>query len=100
MAVDELAELRSEAIHDILNRNVTTDDEVAALAEFVSEWWQRVMNVLEQNFSKAEQLNFSRLGSVPNVKFPHAYNAQHAKILREFALQERRMLDIIARHTD
>ena len=98
-AVDGLAELRSEAIHDILNHRVTADDEVAELAAFTKEWWQRVMNVLEQNFSKAEQLNFSRLGSVPNVIFPHSYNEQHAKILREFALQERRMLDIIARHT-
>ena len=98
-AVDELAELRSDAIHDILNRPVSTDGDVAELAAFTKEWWRRVMDVLEQKFSKAEQLNFSRLGSVPNVIFPHCYNEQHAKILREFALQERRMLDIIARHT-
>lgn len=98
-AVDQLAELRSEAIHDILNRLISTDAELRALSAFTKDWWQRVKDVLEQDFSKAEQLNFTRLGAVPHVIFPHSYNDVHAKILREFALQERRMLDIIARHT-
>jgi hypothetical protein len=98
-AVDALAELRSEAVHEILNRQVTTDSEFTALASYTQDWWERVKQILEKNFSKAEQLNFTRLGAVPNVLFSHAYNAAHAKILREYALQERRMLDIIARHT-
>jgi hypothetical protein len=98
-AVDELAELRSEAVHEILNRAVTTDAEFAALASYTKDWWERVNAVLEKNFSRAEQLNFTRLGAVPNVSFSYAYNAAHAKILREYALQERRLLDIIARHT-
>jgi hypothetical protein len=58
-----------------------------------------VKEILEKNFSRAEQLNFTRLGAVPNLTFGHEYNAAHAKILREYALQERRLLDIIARHT-
>jgi lambda repressor-like predicted transcriptional regulator len=98
-AVDRLAELRSDAVHEILNRPVTTDAELSALAGYVERWWREVNSVLEKNFSKAEQLNFTRLGAVPNVIFPHAYNQPHAKILREYALQERRLLDIIARHT-
>ena len=70
-AVDELAELRSEGIHEILNRPVKTDKDVAKLTDFTRKWSKRAMRVLEQNFSKAEQLNFSRLGAVPNVIFPH-----------------------------
>lgn len=98
-AVDKLAELRSEAITKILNRRVTSDGELAALASDTNAWWETVKAVLENHFTKAEVLNFTRLGSVPDVIFPHIYSQQHAKILREFALQERRLLDIIARHT-
>ena len=98
-AVDALAELRSEAVDEILNHPVTTDAELAVLASYTEQWCQRVETILEQNFSRAEQLNFTRLGAVPDFRFPHAYNAAHAKILREYAVQERRLLDIIARHT-
>jgi hypothetical protein len=97
--VDALAELRSEAVHEILNHPVTTDAELAVLASYTEQWSQRVETILKQNFSRAEQLNFTRLGVVPDFRFPHAYNAAHAKILREYAVQERRLLDIIARHT-
>jgi lambda repressor-like predicted transcriptional regulator len=98
-AVDALAELRADAVGEILNRQVTTDVELAALAFYTGDRCERVEDILQKSFSRAEQLNFSRLGAVPNVIFPHAYNDAHAKILREYALQERRLLDIIARHT-
>lgn len=98
-AVDALAELRSEAVHSILNRRVKSDNDLDKLADDTQQWWQRVVDVLEKNFTKAEQLNFTRLGTVPMLQFGHAYDGRHAKILREFALQERRLLEIIARHT-
>jgi lambda repressor-like predicted transcriptional regulator len=98
-AVDRLAELRSEAISKILNRPVTSERDVTELSADTKNWWESVEAVLASHFSKAEQLNFTRLGTVPDVIFPHSFNHQHAKILREFALQERRLLDIIARHT-
>jgi len=98
-AVDKIAELRSEAISTILNRQVRSEAELAALTSVTNKWWESVKAVLETHFTKAEVLNFTRLGSVPDVVFPHSYNPQHAKILREFALQERRLLDVIARHT-
>ena len=98
-AVDQLAELRSEAVGNILNRPVSTDAELRELSAYTREWWQKVHAVLIENFSKAEELNFTRLGAVPNVIFPHSFNDEHAKVLREYALQERRLLDIIARHT-
>jgi hypothetical protein len=98
-AVDRLAELRSEAISKILNRPVASETDLNQLCADTKNWWENVKAVLESHFSKAEQLNFTRLGAVPDIIFPHIYNQQHAKILREFALQERRLLDIIARHT-
>jgi len=98
-AVDKLAELRSEAISKILNRRVASETDVKELTADTNNWWESVRDVLETHFSKAEQLNFTRLGTVPEVIFPHIYDQRHAKILREFALQERRLLDIIARHT-
>jgi hypothetical protein len=98
-AVDKLAVLRSEAISKILNRRVASERDLIELSADTKQWWESVRAVLESNFSQAEQLNFTRLGTVPDVIFPHIYNQQHAKILREFALQERRLLDIIARHT-
>ena len=45
-AVDALAELRSEAVHEILNRRVLTDAELAALASYTEDWWARVDTVL------------------------------------------------------
>jgi len=82
-----------------LNRSISTDAELKELSDYNKDWWRRVVAVLERNFSKAEQLNFTRLGTVPVIRFPHTFSEEHAKILREFALQERRLLDIIARHT-
>ncbi len=98
-AVDELAELRSEGVHEILNRSISTEAKLKELSDYNKGWWGRIVAVLERDFSKAEQLNFTRLGTIPDIRFPHTFNEEHAKILREFALQERRLLDIIARHT-
>jgi len=98
-AVDQLAELRSEAIAHILNRRVTTDDEMNELSQDNQAWWERVKAVLEEHFPLAEQLHFTRLGVIENIQFPHTYNAAHAKILREYALRERRLISIIERHT-
>ncbi|MDH3233881.1 MAG: hypothetical protein OEQ29_10150, partial [Alphaproteobacteria bacterium] len=98
-AVDQLAELRSEGVHEILNRPITSEAESRELLTYSEKWRDRAIEVLENNFSRAEQLNFTRLGAVPNVVFPHAFDDLHAKILREYSLQERRLLDIIARHT-
>jgi hypothetical protein len=98
-AVDEIAELRSEAITTLLNRPVRSDAQLAMLESDTKKWWESVKVVLDENFTKAEVLNFTRLGTVPTYVFPNTYNEKHAKIRREFALQERRLLDIIARHT-
>ena len=94
-AIDQLAELRSEGIHSILNAPVQNQDEWEMLCAVKVEWWDRVKRHLEANFTKADELQFTRLGTVPLLTFPHVFNEGHAKILREFAVQEQRLMDIV-----
>lgn len=96
--VDTLAELRSEGIHKILNAPVENDDDWKNLQEYQKEWWERVESVLKDNFSTADELNFTRLGVIPLLSFPHTYNDGHAKMLREFAIQDDRLREIIDRN--
>ena len=95
-ALDNLAQLLSAAINHILNRRISSDAELEALSRYNQDWWEKVRTVLEQHFTEAEQLHFTRLGVVPLASFSHAYNAAHAKILREYALREKRLRDIIS----
>jgi len=97
-AIDELAELRSEGIHSILNAPIKNDDDWSALEIYQKDWWGRINKHLEKNFSRADQLNFTRLGAVPLITFPHVYNDKHAKMLREFVIQDERLREIIDRN--
>lgn len=96
--VDELAEFRSEGIHSILNARVTNDNEWHELETHKNDWWHRVESHLRDNLSKADQLHFTRLGAVPLLTFPHTYNEGHAKMLREFVVQDERIREIIDRN--
>lgn len=96
--VDVLAELRSEGIHRILNARVTNDSDWKKLEEYQKEWWNRVDTVLRDNFTNADRLNFTRLGVIPLLQFPHTYSEGHAKMLREFAIQDDRLREIIDRN--
>ncbi len=71
--MDQLAELRSEGMHKILNYPVSTVADLYVLVAYTKDWWKQIKAVLESHFSKAEQLNFTRLETVPNVIFPHTY---------------------------
>jgi len=97
IAVDELALLQSEAIHEIWNRPVSSDAEVDSLERYDVGWQRRVAAILERDFSKAEVVHFTRLGVVPMAFRDGTFNARHAKILREYALREDRLRDIITR---
>ena len=97
IAVNELALLQSEAIHEIWNRPVSSDAEVDSLEQYDIGWQRRVAAILERDFSKAEVVHFTRLGVVPMTFRDGTFNAKHAKILREYALREDRLRDIVTR---
>ena len=97
--VDKLADLYSEGIHEIWNRPVTNDQEIADLGKFDRDWQRRVRNVLRRGFPHSELVLYSRLGVIPSITRTGTYDARHAKILREYAVREDRLRDIIRRHS-
>jgi hypothetical protein len=98
-AVNELADLQSEGIHDIWNRPVANDAELEALEKHDRDWQGRVVAVLKRALPQPECVLFTRLGVIPNRKRDGTYNVRHAKILREYAVREERLRDIIRRHS-
>ncbi|MBI3991743.1 MAG: hypothetical protein HY342_00605 [Candidatus Lambdaproteobacteria bacterium] len=94
--VDQLARLRSDAIHDLLNRLVGSEEELRRFVADHEEWRQRVLALLRENFAEAIILTFDRLGSVPVRRFGHAYNPFHSHQLDMLSLR----LEIIQRIVD
>ena len=97
--VDELADLYSEGVHEIWNRPVASDRDCAKLEAFDREWQRRIRTVLRRGFPHPELVLFSRLGAVPDIVRDRTFNAKHAKILREYAVREGRLRDILRRYS-
>ena len=97
--VDELADLYSEGVHEIWNRSVVGDRDIADLETFDSDWQKKIRRVLRRGFPHAEMVLFSRLGVIPVISRHAIYDARHAKILREYAVREDRLRDILRRYS-
>ena len=97
--VDELAELYSEGVREIWNRPVKSDADREALDAFDRDWQRRIRTVLRRGFPHTELVLFSRLGVVPDIVRDPTFNAKHAKILREYAVREGRLRDILRRYS-
>jgi len=97
--VDQLAILRSEGIHDILNGKVGNDEELTAFKSTNEKWRNNVLELLQKHFPTAEALGFERLGVIPQVGFVHSYNNEHAFELMMFAKRLSVLEDIIRRYT-
>jgi hypothetical protein len=93
--INTLSRLLSDGIHHIWNGPVSDDDDRAALQLYWEEWCRRIIEYLTLHFSEADVIHFSRLGVVPLVERAGAYDSQHKKILREYALKEQRLREII-----
>ena len=93
-AVDALEELRSEAIHNLLNGPVRSDSDVARFVEDQEEWRQRVLVVLRENFTRASYLRFDRLGVIPTISFGHMFNAHHQHQLQMLSVRLDRIMEI------
>ncbi len=99
--VDALSNLLDEAIHKIWNRPVTNNNELNELDKYWHEWMERVEGFLRENFTHSDLIHFSRLGVVPLVGRSDTFEdgtGRHAKILREYALKEQRLREIIRDH--
>ena len=97
--IDELAELRSRAIHDILNARVQNDVDFAAWTGVDEQWTNDVLAVLRENFPRAEVLGFQRLGIIAPVAFAHSFNNEHAHKLAMFSRRLSILEDLIRRYS-
>ncbi len=97
--LDQLAELRSKAIREILNAKITTDDELRAWKTINEQWRADVINVLKDHFPKAEVLGFERLGVIQQLAFLSTYNGEHQHERDMFVKRLSIVEDIIRRHS-
>ena len=96
-AIDDLAEDLSWAIHNLLNRPVANEPEVAQWEADFKAWCERVSAKLENRafFTRADQLHFDRLGFVPLASFAGSYNQRHAWLVSQLNLKFERLRDVI-----
>ena len=97
-AVDALSDLLSDGISEIWNRPITSDQYLDLLSIYWNQWTARVEDQLKENFTHADLIHFSRLGVVPLTGRDGTYDRRHEKILREYALKEQRLREIIRDH--
>ncbi len=101
--VDELAEILSWAIHDLMNRQIQNDTELGQLDCDFHAWCSRVTKKIKDNpafFSRADEIHFDRLGRVPGGLWDFAYRAtpedrRHDKLLNMLSLKFDRLRDVI-----
>ena len=99
--VDKLSELLSEGINKIWNRPISDQAHLDELDTYWQDWQGRVGAALDTPFTKSDKDHFERLGVVPIVgrydTFPDPQGL-HEKILREYALKEARLREIVRDH--
>ena len=96
-AIDDLAEDLSWAIHNLLNKTVSEESQVSQWDSEYRMWCQRVSKKLENRafFTRADQLHFDRLGFVPAVTLPSAFNKYHEWLVSQLNLKFDRLRDVI-----
>jgi hypothetical protein len=75
-----LAALREKAIHELLNRKVLNENELATLKRDIDSWQQEVLRLLEQYAGVDEVTTFRVLGTYP-VRATGGLNAEHNREL-------------------
>lgn len=102
MAIDDLAEDLSWAIHNLLNRKVKSDPDLDQVKADIDTWCDKISGKLENRtfFTRADQLHFDRLGAVPNKGWDIAYMAhpndgRHNYVLNNLNLKFDRLRDIL-----
>lgn len=97
IVIDELAEELSWAIHNLLNRRVRDQAQLIEWRTAYEAWLDKVNKKLGNRafFTRADELHFERLGSVPAVGFSMAFNDEHNHALSQLSLKFDRLRDII-----
>ena len=101
--VDELAEMLSSAIHDLLNRPIQNDTQLGQLSSDHKHWCDEVGSKIEYHkayFSKADKIHFERIGKVTEHSWGIAYKAnqndtRHNHLLNIISIKFDRLRDII-----
>ena len=102
-AVNELAKRLSDAIRDLMNRQITNDVELGQFESDFGYWCDEIANRIEHYaayFSEADKIHFDQIGQVPGNSWGHAYvSAQagnrHNHLLNELNVKFERLRDII-----
>ena len=102
-AVNELADLLSDAIHDLLNRTVAKDAELGQLKADIRDWQKDVLSKIDSYpsyFSKADRIHFDHLGAIIEMPWKQAYRSnpsddRHNHELNMLSLKFDRLRDII-----
>lgn len=102
--VDDLANMLSDAIRDLLNRKINNDMELGQLdADFI-HWYKEVSAKIEYHkayFSKADKVHFDFLGKVPeDIWSTVAYqenseDMRHNHLLNMLSMKIDRLRDVI-----
>lgn len=97
--LNRLAELRKDAIQDLLN------GPVASLADFAlwktrdDAWWNQVVAYLKQHFPTSDVLSFEYIGVFYPTQFPHAFNNEHNHRLTMLSTRLSRVEELIRRRS-
>jgi hypothetical protein len=96
-AIDDVAEDLSWAVHNLLNKPVSNEGEVASWESDFRTWCDKVSKKLERRafFTRADQLHFDRLGFVPPANFGGSYNQKHEWLVSQLRLKFERLRDVI-----
>ena len=96
-ALDQLSELRSEGIHQILNKPISSDEELEKLLAFSNNWTSRVLAHMDSEFSRTDALYVRDLGSLTAVSFANATGSRHNNILMNYSEREKRINNLLTR---
>lgn len=96
-AIDDLAEELSWAIQNLLNKAVSSDEELSQWEKEFRSWCGRVSDKLKNrnHFTKANELHFDRLGFVPQTRLSGSFNSHHDFLISQLNLKFERLRDII-----
>lgn len=104
IAIDEISEELSWAIHNLLNRPVKTEAEFMIWEIILEEWHDRVYRLLDNRafFTRSDQIHFDRIGFVRLItkynmacKINPRVHREHSRHLRHLDIKFERLRDII-----